>query len=75
MANIKELRGRIQSIAGIKKITGAMEMVASMKLRKVQGRALALRPYTHEIRHLLDHLAEFVGSDAERPLFQRRGGA
>ncbi len=40
MANIKELRGRIKSISNIAKITKAMEMVASMKLRKVQQRAL-----------------------------------
>ena len=72
MANIKELRGRIKSVAGIKKITGAMEMVASMKLRKVQAKALSLRPYTHEICHLIDHLAEFIGSNAEIPLFQHR---
>lgn len=72
MANIKELRLRIKSIAGIAKITSAMEMVASMKLRKAQASALALRPYTAEIRHLIDHLAEFVGNDASLPLFERR---
>ncbi|MHC4921966.1 MAG: ATP synthase F1 subunit gamma [Planctomycetota bacterium] len=72
MANIKELRGRISSVAGIKKITAAMEMVASMRLRKVQGKALSLRPYTYEIRELIDHLAEFIGGDAEIPLFQQR---
>ena len=72
MANIKELRVRIKSVGGIAKITGAMEMVASMKLRKAQSSALSLRPYTGEIRHLIDHLAEFVGNDASLPLFERR---
>ena len=72
MANVKELRLRIKSIAGIAKITSAMEMVASMKLRKAQAAALSLRPYTAEIRHLIDHLAEFVGGDASLPLFERR---
>ena len=72
MANIKELRGRIKSIAGIAKITKAMEMVASMKLRKVQARTVAFRPYTKEIRDLMAHLAEFVGEDADLPLFRRR---
>lgn len=72
MANIKELRTRIKSIAGIAKITSAMEMVASMKLRKAQASAMSLRPYTAEIRHLIDHLAEFVGNDASLPLFERR---
>lgn len=72
MANVKELRGRIKSVSGIAKITSAMEMVASMKLRKAQASALALRPYTAEIRRLIDHLAEFVGGDASLPLFERR---
>jgi F-type H+-transporting ATPase subunit gamma len=49
-----------------------MEMVASMKLRKAQAAALSLRPYTAEIRHLIDHLAEFVGGDAALPLFEQR---
>jgi F-type H+-transporting ATPase subunit gamma len=72
MANVKELRVRIKSVGGIGKITGAMEMVASMKLRKAQSAALSLRPYTAEIQHLIDHLAEFVGNDASLPLFERR---
>ncbi len=72
MANIKELRGRIKSVGGIAKITGAMEMVASMKLRKVQANAMALQPYTHELTHLIDHLAANVGGDAQLPLFQKR---
>ena len=53
MANVKELRVRIKSVGGIGKITGAMEMVASMKLRKAQSAALSLRPYTAEIQHLI----------------------
>jgi len=72
MANIKELRGRIKSITSIAKITKAMEMVASMKLRKVQARTLAFRPYTKEIRGQMDHVAEFVGADADLPLFSKR---
>ncbi|MCC6785700.1 MAG: ATP synthase F1 subunit gamma [Planctomycetes bacterium] len=72
MANVKELRGRIKSIANIAKITKAMEMVASMKLRRVQGRAAAFRPYTEELRSLLEHLGDFVGTDADLPLFRRR---
>ncbi|MBI5852288.1 MAG: ATP synthase F1 subunit gamma [Planctomycetes bacterium] len=72
MANVKELRGRIKSIANIAKITKAMEMVASMKLRRVQGRASAFRPYTEELRGMLAHLGDHVGGDADQPLFRRR---
>ena len=72
MANVKELRQRIKSVGGIAKITSAMEMVASMKLRKAQAAALSLRPYTAEIRQMIDHLAASVGSEANLPLFEQR---
>src|SRR5688572_210265 len=72
MANIKELRGRIKSVGNIAQITRAMEMVASMKLRKVQGKALANRPYTQEIRELIQHVQEFISVDANVPLFKKR---
>jgi len=72
MANVKELRGRIKSVTNIAKITKAMEMVSSMKLRRVQARAVTLRPYSEAIRALVEHLAEHVGQDTERPLFRHR---
>ena len=72
MANIKELRGRIKSVTNIAKITKAMEMVASMKLRKVQNRALSHGPYTRTLYGIMEHLARHVGQDAGRPLFQTR---
>ncbi|MEY2983330.1 MAG: ATP synthase F1 subunit gamma [Planctomycetota bacterium] len=72
MANIKELRGRIKSVTNIAKITKAMEMVASMKLRKVQNRALSHGPYTRTLYGIMEHLARHVGQDGGRPLFQAR---
>jgi F-type H+-transporting ATPase subunit gamma len=54
MANLKELRGRIKSVTGIAQITRAMEMVASMKLRKVQAKALSFHPYTEELRAMIE---------------------
>ncbi|MCR9246943.1 MAG: ATP synthase F1 subunit gamma [bacterium] len=72
MANLKELRGRIKSVASIAQITGAMEMVASMKLRKVQAKAQNFHPYTAEIRHMIERLAGHVSGDADLPLFRQR---
>ncbi|MFN8824375.1 MAG: ATP synthase F1 subunit gamma [Planctomycetota bacterium] len=72
MANLKELRGRIKSVASIAQITRAMEMVASMKLRKVQAKAQSFHPYVDEIRHMIEALAGKVGGDGEVPLFQAR---
>jgi len=70
MANLKELRGRIKSVASIAQITRAMEMVASMKLRKVQAKAQAFHPYVDEIRHMIERLAGKVTGDV--PLFATR---
>jgi len=72
MANLKELRGRIKSVGNISQITRAMEMVASMKLRKVQAKAQSFHPYTEELRHMIERLAERIGNDSELPLFRRR---
>lgn len=72
MANLKELRGRIKSVASIAQITKAMEMVASMKLRKVQAKAQSFHPYTEEIRHMIEALASKVSGNADVPLFLQR---
>ncbi len=71
MVNVKELRGRIKSVKNIAQITKAMEMVASMKLRKVQARALAIRPYMEELAYMGRRLSKALGNDAEMPLFRR----
>ncbi|MBX3463822.1 MAG: ATP synthase F1 subunit gamma [Planctomycetes bacterium] len=70
MANLKELRGRIKSVAGIAQITRAMEMVASMKLRKVQAKAMSFHPYTEELRGVIERLAAKVGEPSGSPWFR-----
>jgi F-type H+-transporting ATPase subunit gamma len=70
MANLKELRGRIKSVAGIAQITRAMEMIASMKLRKVQAKAMTFHPYTEELRGVIERLAAKVGAPSGSPWFR-----
>jgi F-type H+-transporting ATPase subunit gamma len=72
MANLKELRGRIKSVASIAQITRAMEMVASMKLRKVQSKAQGFRPYVEEIRRMIAAVADKVAGEGDVPLFTVR---
>lgn len=72
MANLKELRGRIKSVASIAQITRAMEMVASMKLRKVQAKAQGFRPYVEEIRRMIAAVADKVAGEGDVPLFTVR---
>ena len=71
MASVRDLRERIKSVGNIKQITRAMEMVATTKLRRFQDRAVASRPFTHEITQLLTHLAEVMGDQLDdQPLFR-----
>jgi len=56
MANTKEIRTKIRSIQNTKKITRAMEMVAASKMKKVQKRMQASRPYSSKIKLVVQHL-------------------
>lgn len=57
MSHAKEIRTKIHSIQGTKKITKAMEMVAASKMRKAQVRMQTSRPYNDKIRTVISHLA------------------
>ena len=70
MANLKELRGRIKSVTSIAQITRAMEMIASMKLRKVQAKAQTFYPYAQEMRQMVERLAAKVGTASGLPWFR-----
>lgn len=52
-ANTRDIRRRIKSIKNTAQITKAMQMVASAKMRKAQGAALAGRPYSEMINRVL----------------------
>ena len=52
-ANTRDIRRRIKSIKNTAQITKAMQMVASAKMRKAQGAALAGRPYAELINKVL----------------------
>jgi len=57
MAGGREIRNKIKSIRSTQKITGAMEMVATSKMRKAQERMFAARPYAEKVRSVIQHLA------------------
>ncbi|MCV2368065.1 F0F1 ATP synthase subunit gamma [Roseateles oligotrophus] len=58
MASSKEIRGKIKSVEGTKKITKAMEMVSVSKMRKAQERMRAGRPYSEKIGNIAANLAQ-----------------
>jgi F-type H+-transporting ATPase subunit gamma len=53
MANIRDIKRRIQSIKNTKQITNAMKMVATAKLRKSKDRILNARPYANQVNKIL----------------------
>jgi F-type H+-transporting ATPase subunit gamma len=56
MANLKELRNRIQSVGSTMQITSAMKMVSAAKLKKAQDAILQMRPYAEKLQELLSGL-------------------
>ncbi|RMD69203.1 MAG: F0F1 ATP synthase subunit gamma [Gammaproteobacteria bacterium] len=56
MPSSREIRTKIKSVQSTQKITSAMEMVATSKMRKAQERMWAARPYAEKIREVARHL-------------------
>ena len=53
MPTLKEIKGRISSVKGTLKITAAMKLVSSAKLRKAQKATEAMRPYEAQLQRML----------------------
>lgn len=57
MANLKEVKSRIQSVTSTQQITKAMKMVAAAKLRRAQDNITRMRPYAQKLASLLQNLS------------------
>ena len=57
MANLKDLKTRINSVKSTQKITAAMKMVAAAKLRRAQDAAESGRPSSARMRQVIGNLA------------------
>ncbi|CAM4270524.1 F0F1 ATP synthase subunit gamma [Vibrio astriarenae] len=57
MANSKEIRNQIGSVKSTQKITKAMEMVATSKMRRTKDAMEGPRPYAESIRKVIGHVA------------------
>lgn len=68
MPSLREIRQRIRGTKNMAKITQAMQMVASSKMRRVQERVEQARPYTEQLRALAARLANASGDDLENDL-------
>src|SRR6476660_848095 len=71
MATVQDLKRRIRSVTNTRKITKAMELVASARLRRAEARIEALRPYADRMLELMGITARAAGS-VRLPLLERR---
>lgn len=67
MSNLKEVRGRIQSIKSTRQITSAMKMVSASKLHKAQQSILNLRHYSQLLKDIVDKLIQGKGIPGLHP--------
>jgi len=58
MPGTKEIRTKIASVKSTQKITKAMQMVATSKMRRAQDRMKLARPYAEKMRTVIGHLNE-----------------
>jgi F-type H+-transporting ATPase subunit gamma len=72
MATVQELRRRVRAITNTRKLTKAMELVASARLRRAQDRIEAMRPYADRMLELMAGTARASASVRNLPLLQRR---
>ncbi len=71
MPGTKEIRTKIASVKNTQKITKAMQMVATSKMRRAQDRMKLARPYAEKIRNVIGHLNE-ANPDYRHPFLQER---
>ncbi|MDO5655647.1 MAG: ATP synthase F1 subunit gamma [Flavobacteriaceae bacterium] len=72
MANLKEIRSRITSVASTMQITNAMKMVSAAKLKKAQDSITQMRPYANKLRELMDNVSAAVTEDIGGEFTQKR---
>ncbi len=71
MPGTKEIRTKIASVKSTQKITRAMQMVATSKMRRAQERMKLARPYAQKMRNVIGHLTE-ANPDYRHPFLVTR---
>ena len=71
-AKLRVVRRRIRSVQSTKKITRAMELIASSRIVKAQQRVEASRPYAQQLTAAMEDLARHAGGALQHPLLEER---
>jgi len=70
-AKLRVVRRRIRSVQSTKKITRAMELIASSRIVKAQTRVEASRPYAEQLTKAMEDVAS-RSSSIDHPLLEQR---
>jgi F-type H+-transporting ATPase subunit gamma len=71
LASTQDLKRRVRSITNTRKVTKAMELVASARLRRSQMRIEAMRPYADRMLELMAGVSQAAGA-VRLPLLEQR---
>lgn len=71
MATLRELKGRIGSVASSEKITGAMKMISSAKMHKAEQSLRRLLPFRNQIENIIGNLLS-ADTEFSSPLLEAR---
>ena len=71
MATLRELKGRIGSVASSEKITGAMKMISSAKMHKAEQSLRRLLPFRNQIESIIGNLLS-ADTEFSSPLLEAR---
>lgn len=73
MANTREIQSRMKSIQDTMKITNAMYMISSSKLKKARKNLLDTEPYFYTLQQMISRILRHL-PDIESPYFDTRQG-
>ena len=71
-AKLRIVRRRIRSVQSTKKITRAMELIASSRIVKAQQRVESARPFAVQLTKAMEDLAANAGGSLQHPLLEER---
>mgnify|MGYP005748216061 FL=1 len=72
MANLKEVKQRINSVISTQQITKAMKMVSAAKLRRAQDKIIQMRPFSQKLTTILNNVSAASEGSTDLVYAQKR---
>ena len=60
--NVVKIKSRIKSVSGAYKVTSAMKLVSTVKLKQWRNKMLANKEYNAQLNEVVDILLDFASS-------------